>query len=263
MILVYGDIMQDEYWWGDVARISPEAPVPVVSVSRQEQRPGAAANVARNCEAMGVKTTLVGLDVAKKIRVIGKNQQITRLDFDSKPAPVAVKATFDAFLAMIPAATVVIVSDYGRGTVGNPSGAIKAAKDAGKIVLVDPKGSDYSKYMGADVVKPNLDEMKAVVGGWENEEQLSAKARQLGMTILLTRGAGGMTLFNGSTHHFASQAREVYDVSGAGDTTIAALAVALCRGLTLEESIPYANKAAGIVVGRFGTAVATEAEVFN
>ena len=261
MILVCGDAMLDRYWFGDVARISPEAPVPVVRMRREEERPGAAANVARNIEAMGGACRAMYGDGERivKLRVIGRSQQMVRVDFDHPQQPIT----------DIPKAEIVVFSDYGKGSLANIQDLIKQAKSSGAIVLVDPKGYDYERYAGADVVKPNLDEMKAMVGGWKDEADLERKAQKLreqaGIgAILLTRAAEGMTLYTESgAIDIPSVAKEVYDVSGAGDTAIAALAVALSRGCELHEAAGYANKAAGIAVGRFGTSVATREEVFG
>ena len=266
MILVCGDAMVDRYWFGDVSRISPEAPVPVLSVKRVEERDGAARNVVRNVIAMGEPCTGIygateGLDVLK-IRAIGKNQQMLRIDFDHPVTPVSSDVDFSG-------ASVVIFSDYGKGSLAYVQDLILAAKREGAIVLVDPKGYDWERYRYADCVKPNTDELRVVLGGWKSEDDLKEKTHALRKrlkigAILMTRAAEGMTLFEAQrTIDIPSQAREVFDVTGAGDTAIAALAVSLARGMTLADAAFYANKAAGIVVGRFGTAVATKEEVFG
>jgi rfaE bifunctional protein kinase chain/domain len=264
-IMVLGDAMIDEYWHGDVARISPEAPVPVLRVKEVERREGAAANVAANVRAMGAECrTDFGSPELQvlKIRAIGRSQQMLRMDFDHPQTPVAKGIGFNG-------ARIVIFSDYGKGALEHIRCLILRAKIAGCTVLVDPKGYDYERYRYADVVKPNLDEMRVMVGGWKDEADLTKKAQELRRradirSLLLTRAADGMTLYtdSGSTH-IQTEAREVYDVTGAGDTAIAALAVALSRGLDLHEAARYANRAAGVVVGKFGTAVATEEEVFG
>ena len=295
-ILVAGDSCADTYWFGDVTRISPEAPVPVVRVEREETRPGAAANVARNARAMGAEVTLccvLGRDeggervreivqrdgihdaivtwgkTIRKLRVIGRQQQVVRVDFDEPvdaEARMFLQQTFSLALAD---AEIVVFSDYGKGALDNISALILEATRAAKIVLVDPKGCDYHKYSGAHLVKPNADEMRAMVGGWTSEAQLESKVARLRAetrlsTILLTRASVGMSLYtNDGVTHFSANAREVFDVTGAGDTAIAALAVGLGRGLTLTDAVGYANKAAGIAVGRFGTAVVNEQEVFE
>lgn len=294
-ILVCGDAMLDLYWFGEVSRISPEAPVPVVLLERSEERAGAAANVARNCRAMGADVTLIaacGLDerggqlkaliereeikflacdckvTTQKLRIIGRNQQIARIDIDPGVGADALAHLSEQFASEVAAADVVVLSDYGKGALAEVPGLIAAAKRAGRTVLVDPKGYHYDQYRGADVVKPNLDEMRALVGGWRTEYELEQKARKIRTdagigAVMLTRASEGMTLYTErGTVSIDSEAREVFDVSGAGDTSIAALAVGMARGLPLEAAARYANKAAGIVVGRFGTAVATEAEVF-
>jgi rfaE bifunctional protein kinase chain/domain len=263
-IMVVGDSMLDRYWFGDVDRISPEAPVPVVKMSREEQRPGAAANVARNVEAMGGEcVTIFGVGrPIEKLRIIARNQQVTRVDFDHPQEPIE-------FLPGVDECGVVVFSDYGKGSLLGVKNLIRIAKDAKATVLVDPKGHEYERYRGADVIKPNLHEMKELVGGWSTEEQLWDKAeklrREAGIgAILLTRADKGMSLFTEEQIlNIPAVAHEVYDVSGAGDTAIAALAVALSRGHSLLAAAQFANRASGIVVGRFGTAVATEDEVFG
>lgn len=266
MILVVGDRMTDTYWHSDVTRISPEAPVPVAKVTRTESREGGAANVFNNVVAMGSDAmALYGAgDSIVKIRVIGKSQQMIRADFDHPQEPVYT----DGFNANIHAARHVIFSDYGKGSLANVQDLILIAKERGATVYVDPKGYDYTRYRLADVVKPNLDEMRELVGGWSTEAQLAEKAtklrRDIGIkAILLTRAAAGMTLFTESgAFNIPSAAKEVYDVSGAGDTAIAAFAVAQTMGHDWLSAAQYANKAAGIAVGRFGTAVVTKEEVF-
>lgn len=264
-VLVCGDAMVDRYWFGDVSRISPEAPVPVLKVLRVEEREGAAANVARNVRSMGAQcqTTFspTGTQVMK-IRAIGKNQQMLRIDFDHPQEPIAEDIDFSGY-------RIVIFSDYGKGALQNIQTLILRAKIAGLTVLVDPKGYDYELYRYADVVKPNLDELRVMVGGWKDEADLSRKAHAIRSkaeikALLVTRAAEGMTLYTdaGETR-IPSVAREVFDVTGAGDTAIAALAVALLRGNDLERAARYANKAAGIVVGRFGTSTVSEEEVFR
>lgn len=263
MILVCGDAMVDRYWFGDAIRISPEAPVPVVAVKRTETRQGAACNVAANCLAMGAETATLysATPPIEKIRVIGRNQQIVRIDHDVTMQPV------QGFEAAVAGAGIVLFSDYGKGSLSNIEELIGQSK--GRTILIDPKGADYRRYRGASVLKPNVDEMREMVGGWSSEEQLSAKALKLRQdaqvgAILLTRASDGMTLFEerGGTH-IPCEAREVYDVTGAGDTAIAALACALERGYDLVTAARYANKAAGIAVTRFGTAVIHEREVFG
>src|SRR3990167_6406780 len=228
-ILVCGDSMIDEYWWGDVDRISPEAPVPVVLVKKQEDRFGAADNVAANIQALGGEAYTAVCATSRKIRLVARHQQVARIDFDFEPRGLpSMEATFRSAL---PKCDIVVFSDYGKGTLVHIETLINEAKSLGKIVLVDPKGYDYSKYAGADCVKPNLDEIRHVVGGWGSEEQLAAKIKLLmGKTyierILLTLGPEGMSLYDeAGVTHYAARAKDVYDVTGAGDTAIAALAV--------------------------------------
>lgn len=262
--MVCGDAMLDRYWHGEVSRISPEAPVPVLRVERTEERAGAAANVAANVRAMGVECRTVfsrSEPRVLKIRAIGRSQQMLRIDFDLPQEPVSPQLDFGG-------AKIVIFSDYGKGALEHVRTLIFRAKMHGAKVLVDPKGYDYERYRYADVVKPNLDEMRVVLGGWKNEEDVNAKSTELLRrfdlgAILLTRAAAGMTLYTAATvTHIPAERREVYDVTGAGDTAIAALAVALARGMDLEGAARIANKAGGIAVGRFGTAVVTREELF-
>lgn len=268
MILVCGDAMVDRYWWADVNRISPEAPVPVAKVIRTEEREGGAANVLNNVSAMNGQA--VGLfspspEPIVKIRVIGRSQQMVRVDFDVPQEPISV----DKFSAAVLGRKNVIFSDYGKGALTHVQDMILIAKEAGCNVYVDPKGHDYTRYRHADVVKPNLDEMRELVGGWSTEEQLAEKVYNLRKSIgikaiLLTRAAAGMTLFiEAGAFNIKSVAKEVYDVSGAGDTAIAAFAVAQTHGHDWLTSAQYANVAAGVAVSRFGTTVVKFSEVFK
>lgn len=290
-ILVVGDVMLDRYWYGDVTRLSQEAPVPVVKMLREEFRAGAAANVAMNCASLGEEVRLIGvtgadesedrlrecltghilnglisddrMDTTQKIRIIGRHQQITRVDIEKKAVPYRV--TYDA-LQQIPLHDVIVFSDYGKGTLDDIASLIRYAKNYGKTVIVDPKGHDYSRYAGADLVKPNLDEIREMTGGWGSEEQLAKRINMIREeanigAILLTRGPGGMTLYDGGTHHIPSKAKEVYDVTGAGDTVMATMAVKLSRGWSLLKAAEAANYAAGIVVAKFGTATVSVAEL--
>jgi rfaE bifunctional protein kinase chain/domain len=288
-ILVVGDVMLDRYWFGEVSRISPEAPVPVVKVEKSEERPGGAANVARNCAALGARAILLsvvgtdeagkiltrlmteagiesslhedpGLNTTVKLRVIGRQQQLLRIDFENSPDHEALQAKLNEFAQRLADCDVVILSDYGKGGLTHITEMIRLARAAGKPVLVDPKGDDYARYAGATLLTPNRAELREVVGRWQNDAELESKAQrlrtELGLTALLvTRSEEGMTLFSASgRHHEAAVAREVYDVSGAGDTVIATLAVMLGSGLPLEQALRLANRAAGIVVGKLGTA---------
>jgi D-glycero-beta-D-manno-heptose-7-phosphate kinase len=298
-VLVVGDVMLDRYWYGDVSRISPEAPVPVVLVNekREDLRLGGAANVAHNCAALGAHTKLlsvVGNDEAgrqlerllkqrgveaelhrdrsirttEKLRVIGRQQQLVRLDFERAPSREVLASKLTQYRAALPDCGVVILSDYGKGGMTHIRQMIQLARRAKKRVLVDPKGDDYSRYRGASIITPNRAELREVVGSWQDEADLSRRAeslrRKLGLEgLLVTRGDEGMTLFRaGRKLHIKTEAREVFDVSGAGDTVIATLAVMLAAAQSLETAMRIANRAAGIVVGKFGTAVATYKEVF-
>jgi len=295
-VLVVGDVMLDRYWFGDVGRISPEAPVPVAKIERTEDRPGGAANVARNCVALQAKTSLLSvvgndeagqslarllagagidaslledakLNTTVKLRVVARQQQLIRIDFENWPDHEVLKAKLAEFEQRLPNCDVVILSDYGKGGLTHITEMIRLARAAGKPVLVDPKGDDYSRYAGASVITPNRSELREVIGRWKDEDELTEKAqglrRQLGLqALLLTRSEEGMTLFaeDGQTHQSA-QAREVYDVSGAGDTVIGTMAVMLASGASLSEAMALANRAAGIVVAKLGTAVATLEEM--
>jgi D-glycero-beta-D-manno-heptose-7-phosphate kinase len=299
-VLVVGDVMLDRYWYGDVSRISPEAPVPVVVVNEKKEdlRLGGAANVAHNCAALGARTTLlsvVGNDEAgrllekllkhngvqsnlhrdrsirttEKLRIIGRQQQLVRLDFERTPSREVLASKLTQYRAALPECDVVILSDYGKGGMTHIRQMLQLARRAKKRVLVDPKGDDYSRYRGASIITPNRAELREVVGSWQDEADMSRRAeslrRKLGLdALLVTRGEEGMTLFRaGRKVHIKTEAREVFDVSGAGDTVIAALAVMLAADQSVEAAMRIANRAAGIVVGKFGTAVATYAEVFG
>ncbi len=296
-VLVVGDAMIDRYWYGAVDRISPEAPVPVVRITREEERIGGAANVASNVVALGAQAsllTVVGDDEAShkleslvagtgitpvfgrdsalqttvKLRVIGRQQQLIRLDFENTPKSEVLASQTTSFLALLPQHDAVLFSDYGKGGLTHVSDMIAHARRAGKPVLIDPKGSDYSRYSGATVITPNRAELQQVVGEWRSEEELREKTRalreQLGLdALLLTRSEEGMTLFDAQGElHVNAQAREVFDVTGAGDTVIATLAALVGAGLSLRDAMPLANRAGGIVVGKFGTATVSYDELF-
>jgi len=292
--------MLDRYWFGEVSRISPEAPVPVVLVNEkaEELKLGGAANVAWNCTELGARTRLLsvvgrdeagralekllkqkgieaslhhdrGLSTTQKLRVIGRRQQLLRIDFERPPSREVLASKLEDFKRALPESDVIILSDYGKGGLTHIAEMIRAARRAGKRVLVDPKGDDYSRYKGASVITPNLAELREVVGTWKDEKDLKSRAQalatRLGLeALLLTRGEGGMTLFAGKrVVNVKAEAREVFDVTGAGDTVIATLAVMLAAGAGLEAAVRIANRAAGIVVGKLGTAVATHAELFG
>ena len=295
-LLVVGDVMLDRYWFGEVNRISPEAPVPIVKVERMEERLGGAANVARNAASLGAASALLSvvgdddagrtlsrllaegeidaglhidreIDTTVKLRVIGRQQQLLRIDFETAPSHEILQAKLAEFEKRVAESDVVILSDYGKGGLTHISEMIRLARAAGKPVLVDPKGDDYAKYAGATVITPNRSELREVVGRWSSEDELFAKSQKLRAelnleALLVTRSEEGMTLFAGNeTHHQPAQAREVFDVSGAGDTVIATLAVMLAAGADWDEAIRTANVAAGIVVGKLGTAVVTRDEL--
>ena len=297
-VLVVGDAMLDRYWYGAVDRISPEAPVPVVKVSREEERIGAAANVAYNVVTLGAQASFLGvvgddepghrleallrktgiaahlkrdpgLKTTVKLRVIGRHQQLLRMDFESEPDHEALAVQNETFAQLAPAHDAVLFSDYGKGGLAHIGIMIEEARAAGKAVLIDPKGSDYSRYSGATVITPNRAELLQVVGAWHSEGELLGKAQRLRETLglqalLVTLGEDGMTLFDAHGQlHVQAQAREVFDVTGAGDTVIATLAALVAAGMALRDAMPLANKAGGIVVGKFGTATVTYEELFS
>ena len=297
-MLVVGDVMLDRYWFGEVSRISPEAPVPVVRIARMEERPGGAANVARNVAALGATVDLLAvvgedeagaslarlleqekvsarltrdalLSTTVKLRVIGRQQQLLRIDFENLPAAQALQAKLNDFEAGLPGADVVVLSDYAKGALTHVNRMIRAARKAGKIVVVDPKGDDYEKYRQATLLTPNRTEFREVVGSWKSEADFVARAQRLReelelAALLITRSEEGMTLFReADVLHVPTVAKEVFDVSGAGDTVIATLGVMLAAGRSLHEAVRWANRAAGIVVGKLGTAVVHPDELFG
>lgn len=296
-ILVVGDVMLDRYWFGDVARISPEAPVPVVKVHKQEARLGGAANVARNAASLGAQVTLLsvvgqdeaGLQLAQlladagvqanlhkdasvdtiiKLRVIGRQQQLLRIDFETPPSDAVLADKLASFHTLIADYDLVILSDYGKGSLTHIAAMITAANARNIPILVDPKGDDYARYQYASVLTPNLSEFRAVVGAWRDEDEFRAKAEALRVhlslrALLVTRSEAGMTLFTAAgVFHQATLAREVFDVSGAGDTVIATLGAMLAAGETLPAAMALANRAAGIVVAKLGTAVVLPEELW-
>ena len=295
-VLVVGDAMLDRYWFGAVERISPEAPVPVVRIGREEERLGGAANVALNVKALGAQTTLLSVvgadepaarlrrlleaqDIAAvlgndaalqtivKLRIIGRAQQLLRVDFESQPDHEVLASMVGDFERALPTHDAVLFSDYGKGGLLHIARMIEAARRLGKPVLVDPKGSDYSRYAGATVITPNQAELAQVIGAWSTPHELEQRAErlrgELGLSgLLLTRSEDGMSLFDAEGHaHAPAEAREVFDVTGAGDTVIATLATLLACGLGLRQAMPIANRAGGIVVGKFGTAGITYDEL--
>jgi len=295
-LLVVGDVMLDRYWFGDTNRISPEAPVPVVQVGKIDERLGGAANVARNVAALGAKTTILGVigddesgrrisellkssgvdsqlevdakvPTTVKLRVIARQQQLIRLDFEEAPSQTALAHKLERYEKLLGNADVVILSDYGKGALGQVALMIEQARVQKKMILVDPKGDDYAKYRGATVLTPNRSELRQVVGQWTSEDDLTKRAQDLRKSLdlealLLTRSEEGMSLFTETgVSHVKAQAREVFDVSGAGDTVIGSLAVALAAGWPLERAMALANRAGGIVVGKLGTATVTSEEL--
>jgi len=295
-VAVVGDVMLDRYWFGKVERISPEAPVPVVQVQKEETRPGGAANVAVNVSALGANARLlaaVGQDEAAerlaqlldgarvaadlqrdpaltttvKLRVIGHQQQLLRMDFESRLTEHAASALLARADELVDGCGALLLSDYGKGSLARVGDWIRVGRARGLPVLVDPKGRDYRPYRGATLLTPNRGEFMAVVGPWQDEADFVARGRELRKhleleALLVTRGEEGMTLFTALevTHHPA-RAREVFDVTGAGDTVIATLATALAAGWSLEAAVDLANRAAGIVVGKLGAATVTVDEL--
>ena len=297
-VLVVGDVMLDRYWFGEVARISPEAPVPVVRVTRRDERLGGAANVAHNLASLGAPVSLVGVvghdepgatveamaraagidcrltrDPAMptiiKLRVIGRQQQLLRIDFEEPPGPAALERKLDGVAAAIAQARVLVLSDYGKGGLAQIGRLIAMARDRGLPTIADPKGDDYARYRGVTLLTPNRAELREVVGAWSDEADLHRRAQALRESLdiaylLLTRSEEGMTLFSaGGAAHVPAQAREVFDVSGAGDTVVAVLAAMTALGRPMDEAMRLANRAGGIVVGKLGTASVTPAELFG
>lgn len=296
-ILVVGDVMLDTYWHGATSRISPEAPVPVVNVDRQEYRAGGAANVAINASMLGAKVKLHGLvgedapsnilseilmkqgiesflhqvpgsKMLNKLRVISRQQQVIRLDFEDKFSSSNAQLIMPGFRAALSEVNVVVLSDYLKGTLSAVDQLIEAANKQGVRVLVDPKGSDFTRYKGATIITPNLSELEAVVGHCSSEEELERKANDLRdalniETILLTRSEKGMTLYTRGQAAISlpARAQDVFDVTGAGDTVIATLATAISSGVNLVEAVNMANYAAGVVVSKLGTSTVSIGEL--
>lgn len=295
-VLVVGDLMLDRYWFGDVDRISPEAPVPVLRVTRSEDRLGGAANVARNVAALGAQVSLVGLigddeagkdlqallkqeridnklvcdagqPTTLKMRVIGRQQQLIRLDFEDPPQPQCLLDLNQQVSRLIADYDILVLSDYAKGALSHVDVLIATARKAGVPVLVDPKGDVYSRYAGATLITPNLKEMREAVGRWEDESDLNARAQALrnslsAEALLVTRSEQGMSLYTDQGRQDVSaDAQEVFDVSGAGDTVLAALAVSRAAGLDWFDAMYWANRAGGIVVGKLGTSVVNLGEL--
>lgn len=297
-ILVVGDVMLDRYWFGDSSRISPEAPVPVVKMDKVDERLGGAGNVALNIANLGVETALLavaGNDEAGctiqsllkkgnidpvleldrsttttvKLRIIARNQQMLRCDFESIPREESLLKHLDSYLKEVHSSNGVVFSDYAKGGLSHVALMIAKATQLGIPVFVDPKGRDFSKYANATVITPNKKELSEVIGSWDSENQLIDRAQNLRESLgvkylLLTRSEEGMTLFGeDGCLTIPTRAREVYDVSGAGDTVIAALSVAYCGGYSMEEAAIFANNAAGVVVGKIGTVAITIEDIKN
>lgn len=295
-VLVVGDVMLDRYWFGEVNRISPEAPVPVAKINQTEHRAGGAANVARNIAAMGAKVALLAVvgddepadilaDLLKqdgidnylfrstsmptvcKLRVLARHQQLIRLDFEEAPDESCLKEIKLKFGELVGQYDALILSDYGKGVLNEVALMIAAARAAGKPVLIDPKGADYSKYAGATLLTPNRAELKEAVGSWSDEVGLTFKAKRLReeldlTALLLTRSEEGMSLFREQQiDHQPTRAQEVYDVSGAGDTVIATMGLCLAAGYDWCDAMHAANAAAGVVVAKLGTAVCSFEEL--
>lgn len=295
-VLVVGDVMLDRYWHGEVARISPEAPVPVVHIQREENRLGGAANVALNIKTLGARVTLLsmvgqddaarslrnllnaqgiecelgedpGMETIVKLRVIGRSQQMLRIDFEKEPDHEILSNMLGRFGELLAEHDMVLFSDYGKGGLAHIPKMIRLAQDAAKPVLIDPKGTDWSRYSGATVITPNRAELTQVLGSWQDEASLGSKVEallaQLQLkALLLTRSEYGMSLFEaGRVSSVPAQVREVADVTGAGDTVIATLALMVACGLELQQAMAWANKAGGLVVAKFGTASLTYDEL--
>ena len=296
-VTVIGDVMLDRYWYGDSSRISPEAPVPVVNVKSREDRAGGAANVALNIRSLGAKCHLIGIvgedenavklegllrqsgiepdflnirehPTITKLRVLSRNQQLLRLDFEDSFAALPSEALLDIFRKDESDSDIVIASDYGKGTLSHVSKIIECAGKLGKRVLVDPKGTDFSRYNGAFMLTPNMKEFEAVAGKVTDNADLERRAllmiEKFNLSCLLvTRSEDGMSLIRPGHRavHLPTRAREVYDVTGAGDTVIGTLGAALACGVDLVDACEIANRAAGIVVGKVGTSTVSPEEL--
>lgn len=296
-VMVLGDIMLDRYWEGGTSRISPEAPVPVVKVDQITDRPGGAGNVALNIAALGATARLCGytgddemadslcdmlygagvdcdftripeFPTITKLRVISRHQQLIRLDFEESGLAAAGPDLTDIVIKSLPTKGALVLSDYAKGVMRNPQPIIQAARALRLPVLVDPKGSDFARYRGATLLTPNLQEFEAVVGPCPTEAELVTRGqvlmRDLDLeALLVTRGESGMTLLRPGEEelHLPARAHEVFDVTGAGDTVIAVLAAAIASGIELPQAVALANMAAGIVVGKLGTATISVPEL--
>lgn len=297
-ILVVGDIMLDRYWFGDTARISPEAPVPVVNIKQIDERPGGAGNVALNIAALGAKVTLLGicgqdsaadiliqqlksnhvihdlicdpsLPTTTKLRIISRHQQLLRLDFEEKLHSFDPEKLIQNYKKHLSSVNLVILSDYNKGTLRCAPTLIKFAREANVPIVIDPKGNDFSIYHGATVITPNLKEFENIVGACHTENEIVQKAHvfleQHNIdTLLLTRGERGMTLVRKHQTeelHIPAYAREVFDVTGAGDTVIAVLSSSLAAGSSIPDATMLANLAASLVVSKLGAATISATEL--
>ena len=296
-VLVIGDLMLDQYWLGDTSRISPEAPVPVVKITGSETRFGGAANAALNSHSLGADVTVAGIlgndtngktlknllaenkihdltltsdkcQTISKLRMISRNQQVVRADFEEPFSPEAIQHITSLCQKSLANYDIVLLSDYNKGTLDNCAEIIQTAKKHNIKVVIDPKGNDFSKYKGAYLLTPNMAEFETIMGRCISEQDMFAKVNhlinQLELeALLLTRSEKGMTLFkaDGSHHHFNAKAHEVYDVTGAGDTVIATLATAIAKGIELDDAVMLSNTAAGIAVGRMGAATVSPLEL--
>jgi rfaE bifunctional protein kinase chain/domain len=295
-VLVVGDVMLDRYWKGDVTRISPEAPVPVVHISSEECRLGGAANVALNLRCLGANVTLMsitgkdeaalkltellteqginynftqdlGVETIVKLRIVSRHQQIVRVDFEKKPDVSIVSKMIGQFKSIVEGYDVILFSDYAKGSLANVQEMIHFTRTLGKPIFVDPKGNNWEKYRGASVITPNKIELRQVIGSWSDEAQLQLEVLELNKKLnfegmLLTRSEEGMTFIeNGSIYSVPAMTNEVADVSGAGDTAIATMALMVGCGLGMHEAMVLANRAASLVVAKFGTSSITYTEL--
>ncbi len=297
--LVIGDVILDCYWQGDTSRISPEAPVPVVRVKSIEERPGGAGNVALNIVELGGTVDLIGMigqdeqgaivqdklrerqvncqfiaarehSTITKLRVVSRQQQLIRLDFEDGFAAADHNKLSEAYLRTLHSAQVVILSDYGKGTLTQAPQLIAAARELGKLVVIDPKGNDFTRYRHANLITPNQSEFELIVGHCSSESEIAEKGHALIKSLeidalLITRSEKGMTLLRAhhQPQHFPARAREVFDVTGAGDTVAAVAGACLAAGLSISDAVSISNLAAGIVVDKLGTATASIDELRN
>lgn len=297
-VLIVGDIMLDRYWFGETARISPEAPVPVVNICQTDERPGGAGNVALNIASLGASISLIGvtgndeasqslaqylthagvthtiyklagIPTITKLRVISRQQQLIRMDFEKKFPSFPTETLLNDYRRSLNTTKLVILSDYNKGTLCCAPALIRLAREANVPILVDPKGEDFSIYQGATLITPNFKEFEKIVGHCQDEQEILEKGRALLNrhqidAMLLTRGEKGMILIqqdNKETLHLPAHARDVFDVTGAGDTVIAVLGTALAAGETLTEAVRIANLAASLVVGKLGACSVTPSEL--